>query len=66
MRTIREVLRLKLDFGLSDRQIAQTAGIARSTVGEYLRRFRESGLVRARVGGVIGTGSGSLLVPAAA
>jgi transposase len=42
---IREVLRLKLDCGLSDRQIAQTAGIARSTIGEYVRRFRESGLV---------------------
>lgn len=45
MRMIREVLRLKLDCGLSDRQIAQTAGIARSTIGEYVRRFRESGLV---------------------
>lgn len=45
MRMIREVLRLKLECGLSDRQIAQTAGIARSSVGEYLRRFRESGLV---------------------
>ncbi len=44
MRMIREVLRLKLDCGLSDRQIAKTAGIARSSVGEYLRRFRELGL----------------------
>jgi transposase len=42
---IREVLRLKLDCGLSDRQIAKTAGIARSSVGEYIQRFRESGLV---------------------
>jgi transposase len=45
MRMIREVLRLKLDCGLSDRQIAQTAGIARSTIGDYLRRFGDSGLV---------------------
>ncbi len=45
MRMIREVLRLKLDCGLSDRQIAKTAGIARSSVGEYIQRFRESGLV---------------------
>ena len=45
MRMIREVLRLKLDCGLSDRQIAKTAGMARSSVGEYLQRFRESGLV---------------------
>lgn len=45
MRMIREVLRLKLECGLSDRQIAKTAGMARSSVGEYLRRFLESGLV---------------------
>ena len=45
MRMIREVLRLKWDCGLSDRQIAKTARIARSSVGEYVQRFRESGLV---------------------
>jgi len=45
MRTIREVLRLKLDCGLSDRQIANSTGLARSTIGEYLRRFHESGLL---------------------
>jgi len=45
MRTIREVLRLKLDCGLSDRQIAKSTGLARSTIGEYLRRFHESGLL---------------------
>jgi transposase len=42
---IREVLRLKFDCGRSDRQIAKSAGIARSTVGDYVRRFQESGLV---------------------
>jgi transposase len=42
---IREVLRLKLDCGLSDRQIAKTARIARSSVGDYLQRFRDAGLV---------------------
>jgi DNA-binding NarL/FixJ family response regulator len=30
---IREVLRLKFECGLSDRQIAKAAGIARSTIG---------------------------------
>jgi transposase len=45
MRTIREVLRLKLDCGLSDRQIAKSTGLARSTIGDYLRRFHESGLL---------------------
>jgi len=41
---IREVLRLKFDCGLSDRQIGKTTGIARSTVGDYVRRFQEAGL----------------------
>jgi len=45
MRMIREVLRLKFECGLSDRQIAKAAGIARSTIGEYVRRFHDSGLV---------------------
>lgn len=38
MRKIREILRLKWDCGLGNRQIARSCGIARSTVGEYLRR----------------------------
>lgn len=38
MRKIKEVLRLKWDCGFGDRQIARSCGIARSTVGEYLRR----------------------------
>jgi DNA-directed RNA polymerase specialized sigma subunit len=33
MRKIREVLRLKFEGGRSDRQIAQSVGIARSSVG---------------------------------
>ena len=44
MRKIREVLRLTLEAGLSARQIAESLQLARSTVGECLRRFRESGL----------------------
>ena len=39
MRMIREVLRLKFDCGLSDRQIAKSVGIARSSIGDYVRRF---------------------------
>jgi transposase len=38
MRKIKEILRLKWDCGFGDRQIARSCGIARSTVGEYLRR----------------------------
>ncbi len=45
MRKIREVLRLKFDGGLGDRQIARSVGIARSSVGEYVRRFQAAGLV---------------------
>ena len=36
MKTIREILRLKLNFHFSARQIAQTTGCARSTVGDFL------------------------------
>lgn len=44
MRKTKEVLRLKFACGLSDRQIARSCAIARSTVGEYLRRFAQAGL----------------------
>lgn len=44
MRKIRELLRLKFDHRLSARQIAESLRMARSTVGEYERRFIESGL----------------------
>jgi Domain of unknown function (DU1801) len=36
MRKVREVLRLKHALGVSERQIAITIGISRSTIGEYL------------------------------
>lgn len=45
MRMIREVLRLKLDRGLSDREIAKTLALARGTIGEHLHRIRASGWV---------------------
>ena len=38
MRKVREVLRLKHGLGLSERQIAASVGVSRSTVAEYLRR----------------------------
>jgi transposase len=44
MRRIREVLRLKAGSGLTDRQIADSVGCARSTVQECLRRARQAGL----------------------
>jgi transposase len=44
VRKIREVLRLKSEARLSDRQIAAVLGSARSTVQECLRRARAAGL----------------------
>lgn len=44
MRKIREVLRLKYDQARSDRQIARSCTLSRSTVKEYLNRFTRSGL----------------------
>lgn len=44
MRKVKEILRLKWGCGLSARRIAQSCGIARSTVAEYVRRAGEAGL----------------------
>jgi len=44
MRKIEEVLRLKFEANLSGRKIAASCGIARSTVAEYLARFKRAGL----------------------
>ncbi len=44
MRKIKEVMRLKYEHRLSERQIARSCGIARSTVAEYLMRARAAGL----------------------
>ena len=38
MRKIKEVLRLKYDCGISEREIARSCQISRSTVADYLRR----------------------------
>lgn len=44
VRKIREALRQKFGCGLSNRQIARSCGVARSTVAEYFWRFGTSGL----------------------
>ncbi|MCP3669196.1 MAG: hypothetical protein GY814_01905 [Gammaproteobacteria bacterium] len=41
MRKIKEVLRLKTS-GVSNRKIAQSCGVSRPTVGEYLQRATSS------------------------
>lgn len=45
MRKIKEVLRLSLDCKLSARKIAQSTKVSRTTVSEYLQRFKLSGVV---------------------
>ena len=42
MRKIKEVLRLKAN-GMSNRKIAQSCGVSRPTVGEYLQRASRAG-----------------------
>jgi transposase len=44
MRKIKEVLRLHQEVGLSERQIAKSCDISRSTVKEYLHRAQRTGL----------------------
>src|SRR4029434_7563710 len=44
MRQVREVLRLKWAWGLSDRKIAQSLRVSRPTVAEYVRRAQDAGL----------------------
>jgi transposase len=44
MRTILDVLRLRLETGLSERKSARSLGVPRTTVQEYLARFGVSGL----------------------
>jgi transposase len=44
MRKIKEVLRLKYDCGISEREISRSCSISRSTVADYLRRATAAGL----------------------
>ena len=44
MRRIREILRLKHACGATDRAIARSVGVARSTIALYLERAAAAGL----------------------
>ena len=44
MRKIREVLRLKLDLGLTDQQVAHSVKLARSTIQNYVSRAQQAKL----------------------
>ena len=44
MRKIKEILRLKYEAKLTNRQIAQSCKLARSTIATYLERAEKAGL----------------------
>ena len=44
MRKTTEILRLKYEAGLTNRQIARSCGVSRSTVSNYLERVEEAGI----------------------
>ncbi len=44
MRKVKEVLRLKFELGLENRQIARSCALPHSTVANYLRRAKAAGL----------------------
>jgi hypothetical protein len=45
VRKIREILRLKFELGLDNRQIARSCSIPHSSVANYLRRADAAGLI---------------------
>ena len=44
MRKTKEILRLKLEVGLSNRKVAEGSGVGRTTVSDYAKRARRAGL----------------------
>lgn len=66
MRKIREVLRLKNICNCSIREISQSCGIGRGTVGDYLHRAKAAGLSWPLPDGLSDTSLEQLLFPSAA
>lgn len=52
MRTILDLLRLRLDAGLSERNTTRSLGVPRTTVQDYLASFHGSGLAWPLTSGV--------------
>ncbi len=52
MKDIRRVIRLNQQSGLSTRQIAKALNISRSTISDYLQRYKQSGLELANLDGL--------------
>ena len=65
MRRIRDVLRLKFGQGLSERQVAASLGLSKTSVGTYLHRARQAGLTWPLPQGLDDDGLELLLFPAA-
>ena len=65
MRRIRDVLRLKYGQGLSERQIAASLTLSKTSVGTYLHRARQAGLRWPLPEGLGDDGLELLLFPAA-
>ena len=65
MRKIREVLRLRHEFGLSQRDIAKACSIGRTTVRDYLSRASAAGLTLPLPPGLDEAGVERLLFPPA-
>ena len=63
MRTIKEVLRLKWEKSFSNKQVAQSCNIARSTVREYVTRAEQAGLSWSQVSELDDNRLESLLFP---
>lgn len=66
MRNIREILRLKWHKGLSNRQIAKSCAISRSSVGEYIAKAEQAGLCWPLPEGIDDTALERMLYPAPA
>lgn len=63
MRKIQEILRLCWDNGMSARQVAQSCGIGRTAVREYLRRAEKAGITWPLPEGLDETALENLLFP---
>ncbi len=63
MKDIRRVIRLSQQGGLSTRQIAKALNISRSTISDYLRRYKQSDLKLASIDGLNDSQIYALLFP---
>jgi len=63
MKDIRRVIRLNQQSGLSTRQIAKALNLSRSTISDYLQRYKQSGLKLASIDGLNDSQIYALLFP---